>query len=106
MDKHSIFADMPVTLDSEVFTDLLAAPGVRVERILSQGHTSPAVGWYEQDENEWVMVLQGAGVLEFEGGEAVRLKPGDYLNIPKQVKHRVTWTDPDTVTVWLAVFYP
>ncbi|KKL23671.1 hypothetical protein LCGC14_2423030, partial [marine sediment metagenome] len=52
-----------------------------------------------------VLVVQGEGVLEFEGGEEVRLAAGDYVNIPAHKKHRVTWTDPDKETIWLAVFY-
>ncbi|MCL1038207.1 cupin domain-containing protein [Shewanella submarina] len=106
MDKHNIYQNLPDNFEHEEFSDLLSLPGIRIERIVSKGHSSPDVGWYEQDENEWVMVLKGAGVLEFEDGREVHLNDGDYLNIPKRVKHKVKWTDPDTPTLWLAVFYP
>lgn len=105
MNVNNLFKAIPDALPDELFKDLVAADGVRVERILSQGHSSPASGWYDQDENEWVVVLQGAGKIAFEDGSEVLLSPGDYLNIPKHVKHRVSWTEPDAVTVWLAVFY-
>jgi len=101
----NIHDDLPVELPGEVFTDLLNAGSVRIERILSRGQTSPESGWYDQDEHEWVLVLQGAGELTFASGERVRLGPGDYLNIPAHTRHRVSWTDPDQTTVWLAVFY-
>jgi cupin 2 domain-containing protein len=85
---------------------LLLGPGVRVERIVSRGHRSPDGFWYDQDEAEWVMVLQGAALLRLEGEEAPRrMGPGDHVDIPPHVRHRVEWTDPETETVWLAVFH-
>ncbi|MDN3685131.1 cupin domain-containing protein [Vibrio sinaloensis] len=88
-----------------MFNDLVCARHVRIERILSHGQSSPETGWYDQDEHEWVLVLSGFGVLEFEDGREVRLEAGDYLNIPAHCKHKVQQTSPDEVTVWLAVFY-
>lgn len=96
---------MPEQLPEELFVDLLKTNEVRIERILSKGHTSPSEGWYDQDENEWVIVLQGAGRITFEDGSEVSLTSGDYVNIPKHTKHRVSWTEPNQITLWLAVFY-
>lgn len=96
---------IPENLDHEVFEEILNAPGIRIERIVSKGHTAPETGWYDQDEHEWVLVLQGAGTLSFEDGSSCRLEAGDYLHIPAHWRHRVSWTDPDRVTVWLAVFH-
>tara|TARA_R100000306_G_scaffold62535_1_gene72508 strand:+ start:200055 stop:200387 length:333 start_codon:yes stop_codon:yes gene_type:complete len=105
MQTANFFEALPDVLDSEQFATVLNSPGIRIERIVSQGHTSPAEGWYDQDEHEWVMVLQGGAVLAFENSADVRLAAGDYLNIPAHCRHRVAWTDPDQTTVWLAVFY-
>lgn len=101
----NIFRDIPGDLSSEMFEDILRSPGIRVERILSKGHTSPETGWYDQDENEWVLLIEGNATLEFENAASVTLSKGDYLNIPAHTKHRVSWTDPDRVTVWLVIFY-
>lgn len=101
----NFFANLPDNLKEEWITDLLKTHGVRIERIVSRGHTAPESGWYDQDENEWVLVLQGAAIIEFESGEPTRMGPGDYLNIPARCRHRVTWTDPEQLTLWLAVFY-
>ena len=101
----NLFAQIPDSLQQEVFNDLACARHVRIERILSHGQSSPETGWYDQDEHEWVLVLSGFGVLEFEDGREVRLEAGDYLNIPAHCKHKVQQTSPDEVTVWLAVFY-
>lgn len=79
--------------------------GVRIERIISNGHASPEGFWYDQDEHEWVMVIQGAAVLALDGQADVHLKAGDYLNIPAHTRHRVVCTASDQTTVWLAVFY-
>jgi cupin 2 domain-containing protein len=79
---------------------------VRIERIISKGHTSQENFWYDQDENEWVIVLKGAAKIVFnDDQEAVVLNSGDYINIPKHTQHRVDWTEPDVDTIWLAVFY-
>ena len=97
--------DLPVSLEYEVFEDVLTSDHVRIERILSNGQTSPDEGWYDQSEHEWVLVLEGAGQIEYEDGSNVSLKKGDYLYIPAHKKHRVSWTDPEQITVWLAIFY-
>lgn len=89
----------------EFFEDIVRSPTVRIERIVSKGHTSPETGWYDQDENEWVMVVKGRATLEFEDGSRCEMSAGDYVNIPAHIRHKVAWTDPDDITIWLAVFY-
>lgn len=101
----NLFAGLPSRLPDESFTTLLDAPGVRVERIVSHGHASPDGSWYDQEQGEWVVVLKGAARLGFEDGTAVELGPGDSLDIPAHRRHRVEWTTPDGLTVWLAVHY-
>jgi len=102
---NNFLEDLPVSLESEVFEDVLTSDHVRIERILSNGQTSPDEGWYDQSEHEWVLVLEGAGQIKYEDGSNVSLKKGDYLYIPAHKKHRVSWTDPEQITVWLAIFY-
>ncbi|MBY7794234.1 cupin domain-containing protein [Vibrio fluvialis] len=101
----NLFETIPAELLNEQFTDLLRHHHVRIERILSKGHTSPESGWYDQDEHEWVLVLQGCGTVEFDNGESTTLNVGDYLNIPAHTRHKVCYTSPDQVTLWLAIFY-
>jgi cupin 2 domain-containing protein len=100
----NLFANLPRDLPEEFFTTLLQAPGVRIERIVSRGHSSPAGFWYDQPEHEWVIVLKGAARLQFEDG-ALEMGPGDFTDIPAHKKHRVAWTTPDEPTIWLAVHY-
>ncbi|MCP5306256.1 MAG: cupin domain-containing protein [Chromatiaceae bacterium] len=105
MSKGNVFDAVPALLDSEVFDDIVTSDNVRIERIVSKGHTSPDTGWYDQNENEWVMVLQGRGSIAFDDGTEVSLGKGDYVTIRAHRRHKVTWTDPDAATLWLAVFY-
>nr|WP_154661187.1 cupin [Microvirga lotononidis] len=90
----------------EECTELVAAEGVRIERIVSTGQASPPGFWYDQEWPEWVLLLSGSAGLLFEGEPAPReLKRGDYLLIPARKRHRVEWTDATELTIWLAVHY-
>ena len=101
----NLFADLPAQLPEELITTLLTAENVRIERIVSHGHSSPAGFWYDQHEAEWVVVLKGAARLQFEDETSpTELRPGDCLHFPAHRKHRVEWTTPDEPTVWLAVW--
>lgn len=105
MKAGDLFQNIPAQLPQEVTTTLLSSGIVRIERIVSKGHCSPSDFWYDQSENEWVIVLKGETRLMFEGGHETHLAPGAYVNIPAHQKHRVAWTTEHEETVWLAVFY-
>ena len=102
---NNLLRNIPCPVDEEVFEILASSDCVKVERIVSKGHTSPRRGWYDQGRNEFVLLLAGAARLEFDGGRVENLAPGDWLDIPAHCKHRVAWTDEHTETVWLAVHY-
>ncbi|MCI0493881.1 cupin domain-containing protein [candidate division KSB1 bacterium] len=102
----NIFENIPEKIPEEIFEAIISTPDVSIERIISKGHSSQKDFWYDQDRNEWVVVLKGHARLKFfEDEESVELKPGDYINIPAHCKHRVEWTDPDEATIWLAIHY-
>jgi cupin 2 domain-containing protein len=100
----NLFSNIPSNLPEELIETLIQSDGVRIERIVSHGHASPEGFWYDQDEHEWVMVLQGAARLQLED-RTIDLGPGDYINLPAHTKHRVQWTTTDQPTIWLAIFY-
>ena len=104
MTTNNLFVHLPRHLPEELFTTLLDAANVRIERIVSHGHASPEGFWYDQDQHEWVVVLKGAARLRFEA-ETIEMKPGDFIDIPVHKKHRVEWTTPDEPTLWLAVHF-
>lgn len=104
--KRNIYSDIPDDLPAELIEVISESRGVRIERIVSRGHHSPEGLWYDQDENEFVLLVSGEAELLFEDdNESVRLEEGDYLVIPARKRHRVAWTAPDRETVWLAVHF-
>ena len=100
----NLFTDLPSNLPDELFSTLFEANKLRIERIVSHGHSSPDGFWYDQEEHEWIILLKGAARLTVDDS-TVELRQGEYLNIPSHTKHRVEWTTPDEPTLWLAVFY-
>src|SRR5688572_25751925 len=101
----NLFSNLPSCLPEELVDLIVAAPNVRVERIVSTGQSSPEGFWYDQHDHEWVAVLQGQARLEFDDGEVLSMGPGDSVLIPAHRRHRVAWTTPDGPTVWLAVHF-
>lgn len=101
----NIFKAIPADLSEEIIEQLVGNNQMKVERIISKGHKSPASGWYDQKFKEWVLLLKGEARLSFVDESSVTLKPGDYLNIPAHKKHRVDWTIPDDETIWLVIHY-
>lgn len=97
---------LPTDLSKEVTEILCSGKNVRIERIISKGQVSEAGFWYDQSESEWVMLVSGEAIVEFENpARKVSLKSGDYVLILPNERHRVDWTDPEKETIWLAVFY-
>ena len=105
MTAKNLLNDIPADLPEELFTTILQAETFRIEQIVSQGHASPPGFWYDQEENEWVIVLKGSAVMQFEDAEPVELQPGSYLNIPAHARHQVVSTSPTEKTIWLAIHY-
>lgn len=89
----------PPQAGHETFDTLCQTSNVKVERVLSNRVAGGE--WYDQENDEWVMLVCGEAVLEFDGGEMQRLKAGDHLFIPARRRHRVLSTSADAS--WLAV---
>ncbi|HZZ26939.1 MAG TPA: phosphoribosylaminoimidazole carboxylase [Pirellulales bacterium] len=105
-DIANLLADIPASLPEELVQTLLRAPAVQIVRVVSQGHASPDGFWYDQDENEFVVLISGAARLMFEDqAEPLEMVAGSCVNIPAHRRHRIDWTDPAQPTVWLGVFY-
>lgn len=102
---RNIFEGVPDESAEEQIEVLLSRPGIAIERIVSTGQASPPGFWYDQPQDEWVLVLRGAAGLMIEGEAERRLAPGDFVFLPARKRHRVTWTAPGEPTVWLAVHF-
>ena len=101
LQKGNLFT--PVTRRDEEFVEILKSGQVKIERIVSEGHVSPAGFWYDQNEWEYVAVLQGSAELETLNGK-IWLDSGGWVMIPAHEKHRVSYTSSEPPCVWLAVF--
>jgi cupin 2 domain-containing protein len=102
----NIFDLIPEQLKSqEVFEELLKHDNLRIERICSSGQISPEGFWYDQDEHEWVILLQGFATIEFPDGYRIEMKAGDHVLLSANKKHRVAYTSTEPVCIWLAIFW-
>lgn len=98
---------LPCPPPGEEHTTVLACgEGWRLERIHSCQASSPPGFWYDQDDHEWVTLLQGTARLRFADEPREReLCRGDSLLISAGRRHRVESTDPAPGAVWLALFW-
>ncbi len=96
--------ELPAPLgNEELFASLVPDRGVLIERIVSSGQVTPPGEWYDQERDEWVVLLQGKAVLAIEHGPNVSLSAGDHLLITAHRKHRVEYTSADPPCIWIAV---
>jgi len=104
MTTGNLYADLTDLAAGETFDDLWRQGHLRIERILSSAQPEPVL--YLQEQDEWVLLLEGQALLEV-NGERINLVAGDYLLIPARTPHRVLATHPDPRCLWLAVhLYP
>ena len=87
----------------EQFEKIVSGKNIQIERIISTGQTTPSGQWYDQELDEWVILLRGEAELSYAGDTRIRLKAGDYLLIPAHTKHRVEYTSVEPACIWLAV---
>ncbi|MCG2711577.1 MAG: cupin domain-containing protein [Candidatus Omnitrophica bacterium] len=102
----NLFEGISGQVPEEVFETLLETGNFHIERIVSKGQSTLQGTWLCQKQDEWVVLLSGAATLSFaQDASKLDMKPGDYVQIPANCKHRVEWTDPNVKTVWLAIHY-
>ena len=105
MNVSNIFSNIPFAQQEELFEVLIRNDAIRIERIISTGQICQPSDWYDQEKDEWVIVLKGRAALSFENQPTIHLNEGDYINIPAHVRHKVSWVDPNDKTIWLAIHY-
>lgn len=102
----NLFAGLQSSSEGEMFQTLHQTKTFKLERIVSTGQATPPGQWYDQDREEWVVLLSGKAALRFEGDDKeINLQPGDFLLIPAHRRHRVEWTAAGVETVWLALHF-
>jgi len=106
MKRGNVLHNIPESVDDEIFENLVVGDTFRLERIVSHGQATPEEEWYDQDRDEWVLLLAGSAAIQFEDQlHAIELKAGDYVLIPAHKRHRVEWTDKRKKSIWLALRY-
>jgi cupin 2 domain-containing protein len=104
MRRGNLLSGLPAARTEELVERLIDGANVRIERIVSTGQASPPGFWYDQPDDEFVVLLAGAARLRFEERDvSLDLEPGDWVEIPAHARHRVEWTQAEPPTVWLAV---
>ncbi len=102
----NIYSNLPQNAEKEVFEDIFIRNAFKLERIISKGQATPEGKWYDQEHDEWVILLKGSAGLQVKGKPDVMvLQPGDYILLPAHLKHRVEWTSEEEETIWLALHY-
>lgn len=96
----NLYHSLPSLSTGERFQELWRRAQLRVELI--QSSATPARNLYDQEQDEWVLLLEGRALLEV-NGEHLALGPGDHLVIPAHTPHRVLETHPEPRCLWLAV---
>lgn len=100
MDPTNLFEPGEPTPE-ETVTVLYDSDGTRIEQIISWGQATDENFWYDQDEDEWLILLKGRAVLRYDDS-LLALRKGKPHLIPAHVRHQVAATT--SPTIWLCVF--
>ncbi len=104
MDTKNIYNSSVLNKQEEVIEEILSTKSFRLEKISSFGHRTPDNEWYDQDNDEWVLLLKGRATILFQiQNKTVNLKEGDYFLIKKHIKHRVEYVSEDAL--WLCIHF-
>lgn len=96
--------NLPLQLpQEELFETIYSNDNILIERIISTGQTTPPGEWYDQDRDEWIILLQGEAELSYADGSRLKLGVGDYVFLPAHHKHRVEYTSSEPICIWLAI---
>ncbi|TAL69942.1 MAG: cupin domain-containing protein [Bacteroidetes bacterium] len=105
VEKKNIFENILQYSDKEIFENIILNGNLKIERIISYPNSTQDNIWYDQPQDEWVILLQGSATLELEDEKLLNLNPGDYLFLPSHTKHKVRETNKEEPTIWLAIHY-
>ncbi len=104
MEIKNIYLQKNKSSKSEIIEEIISTKSFKIEKISSFGHPTPNNKWYNQDKNEWVLLLKGHAILKFKKDDyKINLNEGDYILIKKHLEHRVEYTSDDAL--WLCFHY-
>lgn len=94
----NIFEKLP-PLENEIFEILHKQKDIEITHIVSSSKIPNKE--YDQEEDEFVLLLEGEARLSIEGKEKL-LKKGDYIFLPAHTKHKILHVKNNTH--WLAIY--
>ncbi len=101
--NFELLKNIPTESKDEIFETLIEKKDIKIERIISYGQTTPEDYWYDQEQDEFVLILDGFAKIKYENGKIIELKKGSSLYIKAHEKHQVIYTS--NPTIWLAIFF-
>lgn len=101
-ETFNLLSNIPLSSNQEIFETITQNNNIKIERIISYGQTTAKDYWYNQEDDEFVVIIKGNAKITYEDGEIFDLKKGDSLYIKAHQKHQVTYTS--NPTIWLAIF--
>jgi len=87
----------------EVFETILERGDFKIERIITLDPYTEPGKWYDQDLDEWVILLRGNAKIEFKEEGIIDLNAGDYIFIQAHKTHRINQSGTDEKNIWLTV---
>ncbi len=84
----------------EIFSNLLSYKNVKINKIISPPNF--VSDEFIQDEDEWVILLQGSGILEI-NHKTTNLVKDSHIFIPAKTPHKIISTAANIETIWLAI---
>jgi len=102
MTRDNLFYTDGLAKDEEYVEVIHRKENLYIEKIVSKGQKSPDGFIYDQETDEYVVLIQGRAVLDVEGNKVV-LNSGESLFIPAHTKHRVESTSENPPCIWLCV---
>ena len=102
--KGNIFKDPPLNeFQPESFETLVKTMAIHIERIVTNPHFQAPGQWFDQENDEWVLLAEGEAEIELITGEIIKLKKGDYFLIPSLMRHRLYSVSNNPGCVWLGI---
>lgn len=65
IEKYNIFDEILIDKNEEIFFEIFKNEKIKIEKIVSNGQKSPDNFWYEQEESEYILLLEGFAILQF-----------------------------------------
>lgn len=89
--------------EQETFETVIENKNLLIERIITHKPYDSPGEWYNQEKDEWVVLIEGEAELELKDEKKIKLFKGDYIFIPAHKIHRINKSGNEEKCIWLAV---